>query len=159
MSKDKYQDIYAGIFILIVGVVLLIASFSVPKGAAITIGSDFMPKVTCALMTLLGILIIVRGIKTAKNYKEKESKLSGHYKELGLSIVFMIVYMFLLKPVGFIIMTTAYITLQALVLAPDGRKKTKLFFFTGLITSVVIYIIFRNVFTLMLPAGILKIMG
>ena len=44
MSRKKYSDIYAGGLILIIGAVLLAASFFVPRGAAVTIGSDLCPR-------------------------------------------------------------------------------------------------------------------
>lgn len=159
MQKEKYKDIYAGAFILILGAILFAASFSVPRGAAVTIGSDFMPKVTCGLMTVLGLWICRSGVAAAKNYEEKGSGEEKHYKELFASVVLLLIYMLLLVPVGFVIMTAIYVGAQATVLAPKEKKNPVKFGIIGVMTSAVIYFIFRNVFVLMLPAGILKFLG
>ena len=74
MSRKKYSDIYAGGLILIIGAVLLAASFFVPRGAAVTIGSDFMPKVTCGLMTVLGLWILKEGLNSVKKCDGNEEK-------------------------------------------------------------------------------------
>lgn len=157
MSKDKCQDLYAGLFILVIGAVMLIASFSVPAGASATIGigSDFMPKVTCGLMTALGLIITGNGIRDARTYEEAEKTEKISYKELVLTILSLVIYMALLVPVGFVIMTTLYVAAQATILAPEGHKKTARHLLIGAVAAVAIYWIFRNVFVLMLPAGIL----
>ena len=63
--------------------------------------------------------------------------------------------MILLVPVGFVIMTTVYITVQSWILSPKEKKNPVKFFMIGAVASAVIYYIFRNIFVLMLPAGIL----
>lgn len=163
MFKKKCEDIYAGGLLLIVGVILLAASFFVPRGAAVTIGSDFMPKVTCGLMTVLGLWILKEGLAFDKKNQDKvdgkETKKEAHYKELLISVCLLFVYMLFLVPVGFMIMTTLYIGIQATILAPEEKRKPVLFFLIGFLVSVAIYYIFRNIFILMLPAGILSFLG
>ena len=160
MHKEKYKDIYAGTFILILGASLFAASFGVPRGAAVTIGSDFMPKVTCGLMTVLGLFITWNGIRSAGSFKENgEEPATKHYKALLASIGLLFLYMYLLVPVGFVIMTALYVTAQTMVLAPREKRNIIKFAAVGVIASAVIYYIFRNVFILMLPAGILKFLG
>ena len=163
MSRKKYSDIYAGGLILIIGAVLLAASFFVPRGAAVTIGSDFMPKVTCGLMMVLGLWILKEGLNSVKKCDGNDEKDSGikevHYKELIISVVLLFAYMLFLVPVGFLIMTTVYIGAQATVLAPAEKKNPVKFTLIGLVAAVAIYFIFRNVFILMLPVGVLSFLG
>lgn len=158
MVSEKYKDVYAGIFILVVGAVLLAASFRVPSGAAVTIGSDFMPKVICGFMTVLGVVITRNGIRNSKICQEEKGE-PGRYRDLLLSVLCLVIYMWLLVPIGFIIMTTLYITAQAYILAPDKKKQMGMFFLIGAVLSVVIYFIFRHVFVLMLPAGVVGFLG
>ena len=158
MHKEKFKDVYAGVFVLAVGLILFAASFSVPKGAAVSIGSDFMPKVTCGLMAVLGGIITWNGNIQAKKYSENnknQTEEKKHYKELAASVAALFVYMILLVPVGFVIMTTVYITVQSWILSPKEKKNPVKFFMIGAVASAVIYSIFRNIFVLMLPAGIL----
>ena len=165
MSGKKHIDIYAGALILTIGAILLAASFFIPKGAAVTIGSDFMPKVTCGLMTVLGLWILKEGIEADKAYakeakpEQSESAKSGLSRSLVISVVLLTAYMLLFVRVGFLIMTTAYIGAQATLLAPEGHKEPVKFTIIGFIAAAVIYFIFRNLFSLMLPAGILSFLG
>lgn len=157
MFEEKKREIAAGLFLLLIGVILLIASFRVPRGAALTIGSDFMPKVTCGVITILGVIVILEGMKkkTEATAQKIERK---NYCALVETIILLFLYMFLLVPVGFVVTTAVYITVQTMILAPAEKRNPVLFGIVGIVAAFVVYFIFRNVFVLMLPAGILKFM-
>ena len=157
MIREKYNDVCSGIFLLILGGILLVASFSIPAGAAVNIGSDFMPKVTCVLLTVLGIIIVWNGRGYAKDFDVASyQKAENNYPDLAKSVLALFLYMLLLVPIGFLIMTTVYVFAQAMILAPKERRNPVLFAVIGLLTAVVVYVIFRHIFILMLPTGILN---
>jgi putative tricarboxylic transport membrane protein len=71
------------------------------------------------------------------------------------TFILLVLYVFLLRPIGFLIMTALYIYLQSWLITPaDKRKPVKLAVISGG-TSVVIYGVFVFGLNLMLPAGIL----
>jgi len=74
-------------------------------------------------------------------------------KTLGL----ILIYVVLLGPVGFPIMTALYLYLQFIVLTPVDHKVRHLpYAAIAVVTSAVIYLLFREAFDLLLPAGLLN---
>ncbi|WP_313506270.1 tripartite tricarboxylate transporter TctB family protein, partial [Stutzerimonas kunmingensis] len=67
------------------------------------------------------------------------------------------IYVVLLGPVGFPIMTALYLYLQFIVLTPVDHKVRHLpYAAIAVVTSAVIYLLFREAFDLLLPAGLLN---
>jgi len=74
-------------------------------------------------------------------------------KTLGL----ILIYVVLLGPVGFPIMTALYLYLQFIVLTPvDHKVRHVPYAAIAAVTSAVIYLLFREAFDLLLPAGLLN---
>jgi len=68
-----------------------------------------------------------------------------------------LIYVVLLGPVGFPIMTALYLYLQFIVLTPVNQKVRHLLYAAiAVVTSAVIYLLFREAFDLLLPAGLLN---
>ena len=159
----RYREVIGGSVFFLFAATYFVMAFQIPTFNDGFISSDFMPKVTCGLMTVLGLWILKEGLNSVKKCDGNEEKDSGikevHYKELIISVVLLFAYMLFLVPVGFLIMTTVYIGAQATVLAPAEKKNPVKFTLIGLVAAVAIYFIFRNVFILMLPAGVLSFLG
>lgn len=157
LKFERYKNIYSGILMLAVGLFLLLAAGSIPSGAAVGIGSDFMPRVASGLMAVLGIIILISGVKEAKKdgAQEEANAPAPLPKGLLCTVALLFLYMLLMVPVGFIITTVLYITAQAMILAPQEKRNPLLFFVFSLAFTIVIYFVFRNAFSLMLPSGIL----
>ena len=82
------------------------------------------------------------------------------YKRVLSSIILVLIYVFLLKPVGFIITTIVYLLLQMLVLSPDEERDTKhivRLVVIDVIFTFVVFFLFRYGFKIVLPAGIFTI--
>jgi hypothetical protein len=90
---------------------------------------------------------------------EEEVKESGNKsispKGVLLTVVLMGLYISLLKPIGFLIMTAVYLFFQMYVLADKSEQRIPLFLGISIVSSIAVYYCFKSVFHLMLPAGIL----
>ena len=76
------------------------------------------------------------------------------------SLLLATIYVNVLKPVGFLISTFVYLTLQMIVLAPNDKRTKKeiiKYVIINLIFTVVVYVLFRYGFKIILPAGLIKI--
>ena len=101
-----------------------------------------------------------------KNFKQHLADVENakveecEYKQMLLSLLLILVYVFTLQPIGFIITTIVYLPLQMLVLAGEGNR-TKKEIITTVVTSViftfVVFFLFRYGFKIVLPAGIFTI--
>ena len=82
------------------------------------------------------------------------------YKRVLSSIILVLIYVFLLQPVGFLISTMVYLLLQMLVLSPDEERDAKHMIRLAVIDvifTLVVFFLFRYGFKIVLPAGIFTI--
>lgn len=61
----------------------------------------------------------------------------------------------LFKPLGFVLSSILYLTVQMAVMAPREERKPLRFFLISVIAVAVIYLIFHNGLSLLLPGGVL----
>lgn len=151
----KHRDLAAGIFLLLMGVVMQIASWGIPRGAEMNIGADLMPKVISGLLVLFGLGVVIQGMVFAGAERAAGQKRKGSGLAVLLSLVFLGVYIGLLSRVGFIIMTMLYLYAQTTLYAPKEKRNHLLFAAVSVLATILVYLVFAKGFKLMLPAGVL----
>lgn len=162
----KYEDVFSGIFLLIVSVIMFFTAYSFEALTVSLVGPAFMPQIIAIIMAIFSVVITLNGFKKSKAVvKEIDVPVSAEeelivtekksYKPVLISLGLMIAYVALLPYIGFLIMTTVYIFLQMLILSHITHRKLWLFLLISIITSATIYYLFRNVFYVMLPTGII----
>ena len=162
------RDIYASAFLITVSIVMYIASNSIKKLTVSKIGADFAPKLVAIGILILSIFYLINSIKQQKVSQTKtredvktevDLKKSEKEKISPASVIATIgllaLYITLIPHIGFLIMTAVYLFFQMYLLADKQERKIPLFIGISIITSVFVYFIFKSVFYLMLPAGIL----
>lgn len=163
MFIKKYGDMIVGGFFMILSAGMMIMAKMLPKSTIMDIGPDFMPMciglVTFVLAAALAFLNM-KNLKMRTAEAEKMEKEELDYKRMLTSFMLILVYVYLLQPVGFIVTTILYLPLQMYSLAPD-EKKTKKDIIQLAVTSViftfVVFFLFRYGFKIILPAGIFTI--
>lgn len=164
--ERKYSDVYAGGFLLVLSIVMFISTFSIQALTDSRVGADFMPKIIAVLIAILSISIIVNGFRRKDEIvrdeqevssleNEVESKNDKSYLLVIISVALMFIYLFLIPILGFLISTTAFLLIQMLLFSEWKAKNIILYLIISIITSTLIYYLFRNVFYVMLPSGIL----
>lgn len=163
MFIKKYGDIIVGGFFMILSAGMMIMAKMLPKSSIMDIGPDFMPMciglVTFVLAAALAFLN-VKNLKMRTEEAEKMEKEELDYKRMLTSFMLILVYVYLLQPVGFIVTTILYLPLQMYVLAPDEKKTKKdmvQLAVTSVIFTFVVFFLFRYGFKIILPAGIFTI--
>jgi len=161
MFFKKYGDFVVGIFYAVLGIALIIGAKALPKSKVMDIGPDFMPTLVGAIILILAVILLV---ETFARFKTTSAELdaSGYkdtsdYKRVLSSLVAAIVYVNVLKPVGFIISTLVYLFLQIYILAPDKSRTKKdiiTYAIIDVVFTIVVYLLFRYVFKIVLPAGL-----
>lgn len=163
MFIKKYGDMIVGGFFMILSAGMMIMAKMLPKSTIMEIGPDFMPMcigiVTFVLAAALAFFNL-KNLKMRTAEAEKMEKEDLDYKRMLISFILILVYVYLLQPVGFIVTTILYLPFQTYVLAPD-EKKTKKDIVQLAVTSVVftfiVFFLFRYGFKIILPAGIFTI--
>lgn len=164
--ERKYSDVYAGGFLLVLSIVMFISTFSIQALTDSRVGADFMPKIIAVLIAILSIFIIVNGFRRKDEIvrdeqevssleNEVESKNDKSYLLVIISVALMFIYLFLIPILGFLISTTAFLLIQMLLFSEWKAKNIILYLIISIIASTLIYYLFRNVFYVMLPSGIL----
>lgn len=161
----KIRDVQAGIFLLFVSVIMFSATLSFKKLTTSLVGPAFMPQVIAGLIALMSIAIIVQGVKSVKASRaeksstdavvEEKPKEEVTYRPVILTFILMAVYVAVMPFVGFLITTAVYMFIQMMILSDKPERKWLLFVVVSVVASATIYYVFRNVFYVMLPSGLL----
>ena len=106
MFFKKYGDIVVGVFFMVLGALLVILAQALPKSKVMEIGPDFMPTVIGSVTFILAAILTFLSIKNFKMHgKELEHAEipDCDYKRVISSIILVLIYVFILQPIGFII--------------------------------------------------------
>lgn len=158
---------------LIIGLAMLGASLTYLVLAQQLPGHDgvdaaTVPKLLAGFLSLLGLMQLVSVFAKPNAVVEPAaSPAPAEAEEPTVEIVepktviktlgLILGYMALLGPVGFPIMTVVYLYLQFLVLTPVNQKARHLtYLLIAVICSALIFLLFREAFDLLLPAGLLN---
>jgi len=118
MSKNLASNII-NLVLLLMGVGLFISAQGIETGAAMAQGGDFMPKLCSGIWMVLGILLFLFGLR------EKPAEGGGSQvslKGFGVTLALLLLYVLLLKPVGFVITSIVYLFLQMCLFVPAEKK-------------------------------------
>lgn len=159
--KDKCNDIYSGVVLILFSIFMYGASYLIQPTTTDLLGSRLFPRVVAVLIAVLAIAQIAGAAKDLKNAapaeKEEKTEKKPLSKELVLTIVGLFAYYVLIIWVGFTITSILYLLFQGAVLMGKEGLQNKKNLIILVITSVVVPIalknIFWNVFTIALPAG------
>ena len=163
MTTANKKELTIGVAMLGASIAYLVMAYRVPGHDGIDAGT--VPLLLAVLLCLLGVLQTLSAFaRSARPSTESSSGTAAEpnvtiaepgtvFKTLGL----ILLYVVLLGPVGFPLMTALYLYLQFIVLTPVDRKVRHLLYAgIAVISSAVIYLLFREAFDLLLPAGLLN---
>ena len=163
MFFKKYGDLVVSIFFMVLSAVMIYAAKLLPKSKVMEIGPDFMPTVIGALTFILAAILFVLTVKNLKSNiaKAEASEVEEcEYRQMLISLLLILVYVFTLQPIGFIVTTIVYLPCQMLVLAGKGNRTKKDIISVTVISVIftfVVFFLFRYGFKIVLPAGIFTI--
>lgn len=160
---DKYDELALGLLFLVISVVYYIGATKLPSSKLFAVGADFVPKIYGVGLFLLSIAFILFGLRKVKAYQHKETATEEFPTEydrvLRVSAVF-ILYIMVFNLLGFVLSTFAFMVVEMLLFAPDGKRRKKdvlVYVLISAICSVGLYYAFRSGFHVLLPKGILNI--
>ena len=156
MFFKKYGDIVVGVFFMVLGALLIILAQALPKSKVMEIGPDFMPTVIGSVTFILAAILTFLSIKNFKMHgKELEHAEipDCDYKRVISSIILVLIYVFILQPIGFIISTLLYLMFQ---MVRDGKHIIRLAVI-NVVFTLAVFFLFRYGFKIVLPAGIFTI--
>jgi putative tricarboxylic transport membrane protein len=163
MFWKKYDDYITSVFFIGISIVMIIMARALPKSKIMAIGPDFMPTVIGCLTLALAVILLITTIVTSKQRKKELAETKPDecdYKKMLTSLFLILVYVFILQPIGFIVATLVYLLPQFVALAPpeERNKKTIIkLLVIDIVFTLVVFFLFRYGFKIVLPAGIFTI--
>ncbi len=159
----RYRMLVIGIFLVLYALTLYIATFYMKTFSLAQIGPEFAPRLIAGTLLVLSVLLIVLEIRhlsvdCSKDGQEEALQMVPAFRRYSsfISLGLLFFYLVLLEPAGFILASTIYLFFQITVLY--GRlvaRKMILFLCISFGISSLIYVIFVEAFSLMLPSGLL----
>ena len=153
--KQKYRELVIPSIGIIYAAALFISSFSMRSLAIASIGPSFIPRIVAIGIFACSSFLIGNSLLKKEEVEEKRSEEKRKYVDL-FTLIFLFIYIALLKPLGFLLATALYLFLQ--ISLPYGKPKLKnylTFDLISIIISFTIYAVFVLGFKLNLPRGIL----
>ncbi len=156
MFLKKYGDLAVGIVFTVLAVLIYGMASQLPPNLLGGVGSDFMPKIIAVGMGILGVLQCAEGVRTVRKEaaQEPEEEKPEYLRVLGTVVAFGI-YVFTIKPIGFLPCSIVYLFAQMMILAPKEKRNILLFAGISVVFNVAVYYLFRSGLNVMLPTGIL----
>lgn len=166
MTK-KTQETILGAAMIAFGAAYLALAFRIERRDVID--ATFVPFILSGALLILGTVQILTtffgkaGSADAKKAAAEKAEDACAGEPVGVdtatvlkTIGLIVVYLLLMGVVGFTVTSALYLFAQFIVLTPEHKKKNYLVYgIISAVSAVSIFLIFRYVFSLMLPAGFL----
>jgi len=114
------------------------------------VGPDFWPKIVLIILISLSAALTIFNIIKWKKSRDEVSEREQGWKRVLIAILLAVVYVYFLKPLGFIVSTPLFILGMMLLIMPKRKKAIP---FTILGIMGMIYIIFAKLLYVPLPKG------
>lgn len=143
-------------FLLVVAVLALSQVFKIGQAAGYTVvGPRVFPIVVATGLLGLGVLFLLRttvwpDLELAREVMAEDA--ATHWPTVGLLLLALAVYPFLVAPLGYVLATSLFFPLVARIL---GSRKLPRDAIIGVVLSVVVYLLFTRALGVRLPAGLL----
>lgn len=171
MKYEKYykgrNDLFSGIVLSAFSIAYLIGAtrIKIPKMLSSSfLNASSVPKLWGTLLLILGIILVIRGVRVMKAGNAPEKKTAAQMVKDFWSanraviemFVVLLIYIALIQPVGFLISTFLFLFAEFNILSYKEDRKIGFTLIFALICAVAIYALFKYAFSMPLPQGILK---
>jgi putative tricarboxylic transport membrane protein len=152
--RMKNTDQSSSLFWLVVGIGIALSSLKYGVGTFHEPGPGFITFFAGTILTILSLALFFSSLRDQKNRSKLQSLWAGlESGKVLYVIVLLVVYIFLLKPIGFLIST---FFLLFLLFRVKGTYRLKTIFLMSFLVTVGSYLIFEIWLKAQLPKGILE---
>lgn len=163
MSEDRRQSFLGprlfGVAVLALGVIVLFGTFNIPApGGYSPVGPRFFPILVAAGLLIFGVLLLAQTAVRPERYLGEKAAAEGaatHWPTVGLLGATLVVYAFLLDPLGYVFATALFFPAAAYVLGSRSRRAVVVNLVVGLAVGAVIFFSFTELLDVRLPDGLL----
>ena len=160
------KEIWIGVGVGLFAVAYLIATMGIKKGAVVSVGAEFMPRVYGFILLMVSVFQIIGGViqyrastaagESAEPSPEEKEKSRKSMLPVLLVFAAMIVCVALMRTLGFVISGSILTFCMCVLLTPFYEKRRyAIFAVFSVVLAVAAYLLFKNVLYVSLPSGIL----
>ena len=164
MKNNKFEiPVYSAL--LIFCGVFFWNTFFIKAGRAKTVSDSFVPRVTLGLMAVLLVILLVKAIviehknrssMPAEEKRKEKEELKFFFSRMGILVAVFTATIIMMKTLGFIIAMTFYLLFMFIWLAEEKKPNWKVVLPIGLLFPLALFMVYLKVFSVLLPAGVLK---
>jgi len=136
-----------GLLVLAVAYGWVAQQWPEPFGGAETVGPETFPTILSVVLVVGSLYLMVKPDPDAQWPVGKSAM------ELVVSLVVLVAYALLLEPLGFVIATTMAVGTLSWRMGANPKPA----FMTGLLSAIVVFVLFNYGLSLSLPAGLLEV--
>ncbi len=152
---SKKESLTLFVILTVLSAAVIYSANRIPAGGELGFGADFMPKIVGYLLAFCAVSFLAQGLLTPGEKKEAAKWSWLPVIRFGAALGLLAIYVALLKPVGFIVMTIFYIFAQTQLMVPPEKRSFLISAVLAVVSAAVIYVVFSKGLNLLLPAGIL----
>ena len=148
------KDLRMAIMMMVIFIVLFGLSFTFQKSGVLTTHTTaaFFPRVVLLVAMFLTLIIIVQNLRKGEPAAAAKTKDAAATRRVVLSMIWSILFGFGVSYLGTLVSMALFIGGIMLIW---GFRNWRVIAANSLITPVVVYLIFKKVLLVQLPAGIL----
>jgi putative tricarboxylic transport membrane protein len=149
----KTADIVAGLIGLLIGAYTVWEGSVMPPDVVMKIGPSFFPNILAGFLILTSLALIVTALRGRSKGSVAPLRVSDPGVQRGLiTLAATLVYCILLKPLGFIPTSLAFMVFMMVTL---GRRKPMALLVAPWVVTLSIWVVFEKILHLDLPPGVL----
>jgi putative tricarboxylic transport membrane protein len=143
----------AGVVAIVIGMITLLASRSIKALAGESLDPRTLPMIVGWIMVLCGAGIMYTGCRYRGDPVPVQWPNKQGQRRLMVTAALLLVYVILIEPIGFPIVTAAYVATHTWYL---GRYRPWAAILGGCTTGVIVYYVFMESLDLTFPLGLLE---
>lgn len=152
---SRKENIGFSVLLLVASGLGFLYSASQIKPTNLPIHHMLFPAIILGCITALSLIRLILALRSPKHEGEKAIIALKIAPKSLITMGLIGLYAFCCRPLGFVVTTFLYLTIQMLVLWPKGRKNCWLILIISTVCAVGLYYIFSRFLNVMLPTGIL----
>lgn len=148
-------EMAAGGLILAIGIAILVGALGFPLDVSGVPGPGFLPLIVAVGIIACGGTLVWRGVLSPPREGVRWPPMSG-WMRVGLMLAAMAVSFWLMEPLGFIVVTAAFMAVMVYFL---GERSWRIMTLVPVLSAVGLYVVFAVWLRVPLPKGIITFLG
>lgn len=152
---NRQRDIIAAVIFLAFGIFMFGNSLGINPIIPNEVGSGYVPKFLSIVISVLSVVLLVLTLlkkKLGPTEKTDEDIKGGIFTVMALAA-----YVVLFQVLGFLVSTALYLFIQITLLSNEKNREFLVFGIISIVVPLVIYGLFKALFHMPFPTGILGI--